>query len=229
MTALSGTETVEQAYGARASCCAQGLGAHAAVLPEEVPDALDALPRAALVDPRRRRRRRARRRAGRRARADRRPLDQGRAPRNGARVLDRAARARQVAAAPSASITDLIGRATPRLRSRATLDAQLGAALLPARARRTAAASPTPGAPPPTASRPTREPIGLLIVSGDEAAADPAVRALAEQAERVIGIAMFEDSLARLLPTSSCRARATSSATGRTSTSRAACSACAAP
>ena len=35
------------------------------------------------------------------------------------------------------------------------------------------------------------EPIGLLIVSGDEAAADPAVRALAEQAERVIAITMF--------------------------------------
>jgi predicted molibdopterin-dependent oxidoreductase YjgC len=35
------------------------------------------------------------------------------------------------------------------------------------------------------------EPIGLLIVSGDEAAADPAVRALAEHAERVLAITMF--------------------------------------
>ncbi|HUH15201.1 MAG TPA: molybdopterin-dependent oxidoreductase, partial [Gaiellaceae bacterium] len=35
------------------------------------------------------------------------------------------------------------------------------------------------------------EPIGLLIVSGDEAAADPAVRALAEQAEHVLAITMF--------------------------------------
>ena len=35
------------------------------------------------------------------------------------------------------------------------------------------------------------EPIGLLIVSGDEAAADPAVRALAERAEHVIAITMF--------------------------------------
>jgi predicted molibdopterin-dependent oxidoreductase YjgC len=34
-------------------------------------------------------------------------------------------------------------------------------------------------------------PIGLLIVSGDEAAADPAVRSLAEQAESVIVISMF--------------------------------------
>jgi len=36
------------------------------------------------------------------------------------------------------------------------------------------------------------EPIGLLIVSGDEAAGDPNVRALAEQAERVIAITMFQ-------------------------------------
>ncbi|MEI7760806.1 MAG: 2Fe-2S iron-sulfur cluster-binding protein [Thermoleophilia bacterium] len=35
------------------------------------------------------------------------------------------------------------------------------------------------------------EPIGLLIVSGDEAAANPAVRALAERAENVIAITMF--------------------------------------
>src|SRR5204862_2831519 len=35
------------------------------------------------------------------------------------------------------------------------------------------------------------DPIALLIVSGDEAAANPAVRALAEQAERVLVISMF--------------------------------------
>jgi NADH-quinone oxidoreductase subunit G len=35
------------------------------------------------------------------------------------------------------------------------------------------------------------EPISLLIISGDEAAADPHVRALAEQAESVLAIAMF--------------------------------------
>ncbi len=35
-------------------------------------------------------------------------------------------------------------------------------------------------------------PIGLLIVSGDEAAADPAVRALAEHAEAVIAITLFQ-------------------------------------
>src|SRR6185503_8599154 len=35
------------------------------------------------------------------------------------------------------------------------------------------------------------EPLGLLLVSGDEAAANPAVRALAEQAESVLAITMF--------------------------------------
>ena len=38
---------------------------------------------------------------------------------------------------------------------------------------------------------PEPEPLGLLIVSGDEAAANPNVRALAEQAERVLAITMF--------------------------------------
>ena len=47
------------------------------------------------------------------------------------------------------------------------------------------------GRPPPTRTRQNPEPIGLLIVSGDEAAADPSVRALAERAERVIAITMF--------------------------------------
>src|SRR5262249_38057704 len=39
------------------------------------------------------------------------------------------------------------------------------------------------------ATRP--DPIGLLFVSGDEAANNPAVRAMAEHAERVIAISMF--------------------------------------
>jgi NADH-quinone oxidoreductase subunit G len=40
------------------------------------------------------------------------------------------------------------------------------------------------------------EPIELLIVSGDEAASDPSVRALAEQAGRVIALTMFHDLVA---------------------------------
>jgi predicted molibdopterin-dependent oxidoreductase YjgC len=39
------------------------------------------------------------------------------------------------------------------------------------------------------------EPIALLIVSGDEAAANPDVRALAERAERVIAISMFRSAV----------------------------------
>jgi NADH-quinone oxidoreductase subunit G len=40
------------------------------------------------------------------------------------------------------------------------------------------------------------EPINLLVVSGDDAAADPSVRALAEHAERVVAITMFHDLVA---------------------------------
>src|SRR5205823_2176421 len=39
---------------------------------------------------------------------------------------------------------------------------------------------------------PNPEPIGLLVVSGDEAAADPGVRALAERAEQVLVTSMFQ-------------------------------------
>ncbi|MGZ8696466.1 MAG: molybdopterin-dependent oxidoreductase [Gaiellaceae bacterium] len=42
------------------------------------------------------------------------------------------------------------------------------------------------------AESPSPDPVGLLIVSGDEAAANPDVRALAEKAERVIVISMFQ-------------------------------------
>jgi NADH-quinone oxidoreductase subunit G len=43
--------------------------------------------------------------------------------------------------------------------------------------------------------RPTRpgERIGLLLVSGDDAAADPRIRALAEQADTVVAVAMFAE------------------------------------
>src|ERR671939_1768909 len=51
VTALSGSETVEQAYGL-ARLMRVGLGAHAAVLPEEASDALDGfrLPLSAIAD-----------------------------------------------------------------------------------------------------------------------------------------------------------------------------------
>ena len=96
------------------------------------------------------------------------------------------------------------------------------------RPRRTAAASPTRGPPRRTRTRRDPEPIGLLVVSGDEAAENPNVRVLAERADKVIVFAMYR---AGSPPgrTSSSRRRATWSATGRCSTSRAACSASAAP
>ena len=77
VTALSGSETVEQAY-ALGKLLRQGLGAHSAVLPEATSHGARRLPRAALDDRRRRDRRRRRRRAGRRPRADRRSLDPAR-------------------------------------------------------------------------------------------------------------------------------------------------------
>jgi NADH-quinone oxidoreductase subunit G len=43
---------------------------------------------------------------------------------------------------------------------------------------------------------PEPEPLGLLIVSGDEAAANPNVRALAEQSERVLAMTMFHSLVA---------------------------------
>src|SRR4029077_12859946 len=51
VTALSGSESVEEAYGL-AKLLRQGLGAHNAVLPEDVPDTLDATyaPLSALRD-----------------------------------------------------------------------------------------------------------------------------------------------------------------------------------
>ena len=81
---------------------------------------------------------------------------------------------------------------------------------------------------PATASRTTREP-QLLVISGDEAAADPGVRALAERARRRDRDRDVRGRRSAASPTSSCPARATSSATARPSTSRAASSASAAP
>ena len=66
------------------------------------------------------------------------------------------------------------------------------------RARRTRAASARRGPPPRTRRSPRRPiPIKLLVISGDEALANPDVRALAEQAEHVLAFAMFERPGAR--------------------------------
>ena len=122
-----------------------GLGAHGAVLPEAIPDGLDAFraPLSSIRDAAHRRR--PLRGAGRRARTGGRPLDQGRPPegrRDAARAAPGAGRGRVL-------VTD-------DAESAAWLAPELGARPpSTSRAHRTAAASPTRGAVPPTASRPT--------------------------------------------------------------------------
>jgi len=182
VTALSGNETVEQAYGL-AKLLRVGLVAHAAVLPEPIPDALDhfraplsairdaktivvlcdepVVERAPIVD-----------------------LWIKAARRNGARLLteipeepvegavlicDDAAHAAWCARDLNATAAYYLPR-TPN--GRGVSDAWA------------AAADGEPDDAQPT----------LLIVSGDEAALDPSVRDLAGHAEHVIGIGMFEDS-----------------------------------
>ena len=137
VTALSGSESVEEAY-ALAKLMRQGLGAHAAVLPEDVPDGLDGYraPLSALRDATDNRRRL--RRARRRARTGRRALAEGRAAQGRDDHLRRARRAGRRARHRPA-------RSSPTARATSTTS----------RAHRTAAASPTPGAPPATASPPT--------------------------------------------------------------------------
>jgi NADH-quinone oxidoreductase subunit G len=188
VTTLSGSETVEQAY-ALARLLRDGIGAHAAVLPEEVSDALDAfrVPLSAIgaadvVTV-----------LGDAPVVERAPIVElwiKAARRNGARVLyeldEEAVRGARNAiliwSGPSGH-----GGATV-----AALAQRLGAAgafYLPETANARGVCDAWSCASDQEATNP--EPIGLLLVSGDEAAANPDVRALAEQAERVIVISMF--------------------------------------
>jgi NADH-quinone oxidoreductase subunit G len=188
---LSGSETVEQAY-ALAKLVRQGTDSHDAVLPEEVSGALDAyrLPLSAIAD------------AQVVAVLGDVPLSESapivdlwvrKARRNGARVVtseDEAKDADRIVLIWSGPG----GRAGVRV---AQLAEKLGLAgkegcgafFVPATpngrgvADAWAAASDSdPG---------DAESIGLLIVSGDEAAGDPNVRGLAERADAVIAISMF--------------------------------------
>ena len=188
VTALSGSETVEQAY-ALGKLLRQGLDAHGAVFPEEVSNALDTLrvPLAAIRD------------------ADvvailgdapvveRAPIVDlwiKEARRRGARVLYQldedvvrdAERAILIWSGPGGH-----GGATVAAHARG-LGAS-GAFYLPetANARGVCDAWACSSDTEPV----DHEAIGLLIVSGDEAAANPDVRALAEHAERVLVISMF--------------------------------------
>ena len=186
ITALSGSETVEQAYGLSRLLRA-GLGAHGAVLPEDVPDGLDAY---------------------------RAPLSAIRDAKTvvvlcGEPVVERA------------PVVELWIKAARRNGAQVTTELPTepvdGAVVISDDAQTAAWAGGEVGATaafylPRTPNgrgvtdawscaadgEPSDEEPKLLIVSGDEAASDPAVRALAEHAELVIGIGMFEESFAGL-------------------------------
>jgi NADH-quinone oxidoreductase subunit G len=212
VTALSGSETVEEAY-ALAKLLRQGLDAHCAVMPEDVSPALDAfrLPlsalreaelivvlgddpvveRAPIVD--------LWIKSARRAGAE--VVESELGARDGGvsmvrdelgsriRELDRtvliwsgpegAGGETMAALAGELGLADKPGSGAFHL-----LDTANGRGVADAWA---AAADSDPIDP---------EPIELLIVSGDEAAANPDVRALAERAERVLAISMFRAPVA---------------------------------
>jgi NADH-quinone oxidoreductase subunit G len=188
VTALSGSETVEHAY-ALAKLLRQGLDAHTAVLPEEMSDALDAfrIPLSAIRD------------------ADvvvvlgdgpvveRAPIVDlwiKEARRQGARVLFEldedsvrgTDRAILIWSGPGGHGGATVAALAQRLGAS-------GAFYLPETANGRGVCDAWAAAADAEPANP--EPIGLLIVSGDEAAANPDVRALAEQAERVLVVSMF--------------------------------------
>jgi predicted molibdopterin-dependent oxidoreductase YjgC len=187
VAALSGSETVEQAY-ALAKLLRVGLDSHTAVLPEEISDALDGarLPLSALggadviaV-------------LGDAPVVDRAPIVElwlKHARRNGARILYEL----DEDALRGASNAILIwsgpgGQGGARV---AALAQQFGAGAfhLPETANGRGVCDAWAAASDAEPDNP--DPIGLLVVSGDEAASNPAVRALAEKAERVLAISMF--------------------------------------
>jgi NADH-quinone oxidoreductase subunit G len=201
VTALSGSETVEQAY-ALGRLLRAGAGAHSAVLPEATSGALDAfraplstLGHAELIVV-----------LGEDEVVERAPIvdlwiRQGR--RNGARVE----RALDVDAIPD-ELSQLLqgsdravlvwsGRGGGGGDRIAELAHELGFEGKPSCAAFHLPATPNARgvadawAAAADADETDPEPIGLLVVSGDEAAADPAVRALAERAERVLAITMY--------------------------------------
>jgi NADH-quinone oxidoreductase subunit G len=219
VTALSGSETVEQAY-ALAKLLRQGLGAHAAVLPEETSEALAAfrLPLSAIAE------------AQLVVVVEDDPVDE-RAPIVG--LWLRAARragVEVVTVGPTGDRQGPPGGAASVCRLLAGPDDELGRRVREAERAILIWSGPggaggghvaacaqalgladkpgsgafflplTPNglgvaeawAAAADADEANPEPIKLLIVSGDEAAADPNVRTLAERAERVLATTMFQ-------------------------------------
>jgi len=219
VTALSGSETVEQAYGL-AKLLRRGLGAHTAVLPEQIDNAIDAfrLPLSAIGE----------------AEVivvvgDEPVID--RAP-----IVDlwiKAARRRGAAVVtvgPTGSVLRPPGSAARTCSELAARDSELGTRLRDAdrailvwsgpggyggghvaalagalgfAGKEGSGAFHLPATPngrgvteawaaASDAEGPDPDPIGLLIVSGDEAAADPHVRRLAERADTVLAMSMFQ-------------------------------------
>ncbi len=186
VTALSGSETVEQAYGL-GKLLRSGLGAHEAVLPEEIPDGLDAFraPLSSIRD------------AGTVVVLCAEPVVE-RAPivdlwikaarRNGASIVT------ELPAEPVDNAVLITDDAETAAWTAQELKAT-AAFYLPR----------TPNGRGVTDAWSCAddgevvdlEPV-LVIISGDEAAADPGVRALARRAQHVIGIGMFEQSFAGL-------------------------------
>ncbi len=188
VTALSGSETVEQAY-ALGKLLRAGLDAHTAVFPEQTSAALDAhrLPLSSI------------------AQADvvavlgdvpvveRAPIVDlwiKQAKRSGAHVVSSpddealagAERAVLIWCGPD-------GEGGARVADLAQRTGAAGAFYLPETPNGRGVCDAWAAAD--DAEGPDPEPIGLLVVSGDEAAADPNVRALAERAEHVIVTSMF--------------------------------------
>jgi len=189
VTALSGSETVEEAY-ALAKLLRRGLNSHTAVLPEEISDALDAfrLPLSSIAD------------AelvtvlGDAPVVERAPIVElwiKEARRKGARVvyeLDEDA----VRSAEHALLIwcGPLGQGGARVAELAQRLEAEGAFYLPETANGRGVCDAWAAAADAEPTKP--DPIGLLLVSGDEAAGNPDVRAMAEKAERVIAISMFQ-------------------------------------
>jgi NADH-quinone oxidoreductase subunit G len=200
VTALSGSETVEQAY-ALGKLLRVGSGAHSAVLPEATSTALDAfraplstIGAAELVVV-----------LGDEAVTDRAPIVDlwiTQARRNGAAVervadgkLPRALTERLRASERAVLVwSGRGGGGGDRLAELAHAlgfegKPGCGAFHLPATPNARGVADAWAAAAEGTEQDP--EPVSLLIVSGDEASADPAVRAMAERAEHVLAITMY--------------------------------------
>jgi NADH dehydrogenase/NADH:ubiquinone oxidoreductase subunit G len=186
VTALSGSETVEMAY-ALGKLIRQGLGAHSAVLSESIDDSLDAVraPLSTIAE------------AdvvailGDEPVAERAPIVDlwvRLARRNGATVIYGLDEERLRTAERGVLIWSGGGEGGAQV---ASLAASLGCAgfQLPQTANGRGVADAWAASADAEPENP--EPISLLVISGDEAAADPNVRAMAEQAESVLAIAMF--------------------------------------